>query len=204
MVAALPLPTLLGGVTVKINGVAAPLFFVSPAQINFQVPWELLGQAQGSITVTLNGVTSSSQTINLGPAPGLFSVNSQGSGQGAILVANSDIVAAPEGSIPGRNARPAKRGEFLSIFCSGLGDVTNRPLSGAPTSASALSTTTATPAVRIAGIQAAAVFSGLAPGFVGLYQVNVQVPDSAPAGAAVPVGLTIGGAPSNSVTIAVQ
>jgi uncharacterized protein (TIGR03437 family) len=204
MAAGLPLPPLLGGVTVKINGVAAPLFFVSPSQINFQVPWELLGQAQGSITVTLNGVTSSSQTISLGPAPGLFSVNSQGTGQGSILVANSDIVAAPEGSIPGRNARPAKRGEFLSIFCSGLGDVTNRPPSGAPPPASALSATTATTAVRIGGIQAAAVFSGLAPGFVGLYQVNVQVPDSAPIGAAVPVVLTIGGASSNSVTIAVQ
>jgi uncharacterized protein (TIGR03437 family) len=203
-VAALPLPTLLGGVTVKINGVAAPLFFVSPSQINFQVPWELLGQAQGSIAVTLNGVTSSSQTINLGPAPGLFSVNSQGSGQGAILVANSDIVAALEGSIPGRNTRPAKRGEFLSIFCSGLGDVTNRPLSGTSPSSSVLSATTSTPTVRIGGMPAAAVFSGLAPGFVGLYQVNVQVPDSAPTGAAVPVVLTIGGASSNSVTIAVQ
>jgi uncharacterized protein (TIGR03437 family) len=204
VVAASPLPTALAGVTVKINGLAAPLYFVSPAQINFQVPWELLGQAQGSVTVTLNAATSSTQTVNLAPSPGLFSVNSQGTGQGAILVANSDFVAAPEGSVPGRTTRPAKRGEFVSIFCSGLGDVTNRPASGAPPSSGVLSTTTVTPIVSIGGVPAMVVFSGLAPGFVGLYQVNVQVPDTTPSTNAVLVALTIGGIASNPVTIAVQ
>jgi len=58
--------------------------------------------------------------------------------------------------------------------------------------------------VSIGGVSAPAIFSGLSPGFVGLYQVNVQVPLNAPVGNAVPVVLSIGGAASNTVTIAVQ
>jgi uncharacterized protein (TIGR03437 family) len=204
VVAALPLPIVLGGVTVKVNGAAAPLFFASPNQINFQVPWEVVGQTQASITVIAGGLTSLSLTVKLATSPALFSTNASGSGQGAILIANSDTVAAPLGSIPGRNTRPARRGEFLSIFCTGLGDVANRPATGAPPSAAALASTTLTPSVTIGGAPAPAAFSGLAPGFVGLYQVNVQVPDNAPSGDAVPVVVTLGTASSNTVTIAVQ
>jgi uncharacterized protein (TIGR03437 family) len=219
VLAGLPLPTVLGGVTVTVNGVAAPLYFVSPNQINFQVPWELLGQAQASVTVTAGGgirlvanpdgssnygLASLSQAAKVAVSPALFSIDSRGTGQGAILIANSDIVAAPEGSIPGRNTRPARRGEFISIFCTGLGDVANRPASGAPPSPAALASTTLTPSVTIGGAPAPVAFSGLAPGFVGLYQVNVQVPGNAPSGGAVPVVVTLGGASSNTVTIAAQ
>jgi len=211
VVAALPLPSVLGGVTVKVNGAAAPLFFASPNQINFQVPWEVVGQTQASITVIAGGLTSLSLTVKLATSPALFSTDASGSGQGAILIANSDTVAAPLGSIPGRNTRPAKRGEFISIFCTGLGDVTNRPPSGAAGvvinpfwGLTMPSTTISVPVASIGGIRAPVTFSGLAPGFVGLYQVNVQVLDNAPSGDAVPVVVTLGGASSNTVTIAVQ
>ena len=86
--------------------------------------------------------------------------------------------------------------------CTGLGDVTNRPASGAVTSG--LSETIAKPTVTIGGVSAPLSFSGLAFFFVGLYQVNVQVPANAPVGDTVQVVLTIGGVSSNSVTIAVQ
>jgi uncharacterized protein (TIGR03437 family) len=66
-----------------------------------------------------------------------------------------------------------------------------------------LSTTIAAPTVTIGGVSAAVNFSGLSPGFVGVYQVDVQVPENVPTGAEVPVELTIGGAASNTVTIAV-
>jgi uncharacterized protein (TIGR03437 family) len=59
------------------------------------------------------------------------------------------------------------------------------------------------PTVTIGGRNADVSFSGLAPGFVGLYQVNVKVPDGAAPGNAVPVVLTIGGATSNTATIAI-
>lgn len=88
----LPLPTTLGGVTVEVNGIAAPLFFVSPGQINFQIPHELEGQSEVSVTVTVDGVTSSPETVELAPSsPAIFSTDSSGSGQGAVLIANTAI-----------------------------------------------------------------------------------------------------------------
>jgi uncharacterized protein (TIGR03437 family) len=202
----LPLPTSLAGTSVLVNGQAAPLFLVSPTQINFQLPWETAGQAQASVAVSAGGLTSSAQSIPLvASAPGLFATNSAGSGQGAIQIANTTLFPAPGGSIPGAQARPANRGEDISIFCTGLGSVANQPLSGAPAPiAPPLSTTTVVPAVTVGGVQATVTFSGLAPGFVGLYQVNARVPDNAPSGDSVPVVITVSGAASNTVTVAVQ
>jgi len=202
----LPLPTSLAGTSVLVNGRAAPLFFVSPTQINFQLPWETAGQAQASVAVNAGGLTSSPQSISLvASAPGLFATNSAGTGQGVIQIANTALFAAPVGSIPGAQTRPATRGEDLSIFCTGLGSVANQPLSGVPAPiAPPLSTTTAMPTVTVGGVQANVTFSGLAPGLVGLYQVNARVPDNAPSGDSVPVVITVGGAASNTVTVAVQ
>lgn len=198
-----PWPTTLAGVSVLVNGVGAPLYFVSANQIDFQFPWQFLGQTQVSVVVVVNGVGSTPQTVKLVPAgPDIFTMNTQG--QGAIQIANTAILAAPAGSVPGVQARPAMRGEYLTIYCTGLGDVKNRPVSGAAAPANPLANTIATTSVSIGGVSAPAIFSGLSPGFVGLYQVNVQVPLNAPAGNAVPVVLSIGGAASNTVTIAVQ
>jgi uncharacterized protein (TIGR03437 family) len=203
----LPLPTSLAGVTVRVNGIAAPLFFVSPFQINLQIPWEVSGQSPVSLTVTSDigvGVTS----INFaGSAPGIFSLNQAGTGQGAIPIASTGEFAAPVGSVPGRASRPARRGEFVTIYCTGLGAVANRPFSGAAATDNPLSTTTTIPTVSFGGVPVPVTqgfFSGLAPGFVGLYQVNVQVPQSAPTGNAVPVTLSMGGTTSNTVTVALE
>jgi uncharacterized protein (TIGR03437 family) len=200
-----PLPTALGGVSVSVNGIAVPLFYVSPKQINFQLPWELLGQSQASVVVTTNGFTSAPQTVTLRTvAPGIFSTDSSGSGQGAIQISNTAIFAAPAGSIPGNLARPAMRGESVTIYCSGLGDVSPRPATGAPSAIIPLSGTLLTPSVTIGGAPALVSFAGLTPGFVGLYQVNAQVPNATPSGGQVQLMMTIGGVSSNTVTIAVQ
>ena len=200
-----PLPTSLGGVTVQVNGIAAPLFFVSPFQINFQFPWELPNLGGASITVTVDGVSSSPQTVELNTAgPGIFTTSSTGTGQGAILIAGTGDLAAPFGSVPGRSTRAASRNGVISIYCTGLGDVVNRPANGTRSPSSPLATTFETPTVRIGGEPAEVTFSGLAPSFVGLYQVNVRVPQTAPTGNAVPVVLRIGEVNSNTVTIAVQ
>jgi uncharacterized protein (TIGR03437 family) len=200
----LPLFTSLGGASVKINGVAAPLIAVSPQQINFQIPWEAQGQTPASLTVTSGEVTSNPTTVGLTSfRPGLFAINQQGTGQGAILIAPTAIIAAPVGTVAG--SRPVNRGvESISIFCTGLGPVTNPPPSGAAAPVSPTSSTTTLPTVTIGNVQVTASFSGLASGFVGLYQVNALVPANAPTGNAVPVVLTIGGVTSNTVTIAVQ
>ena len=81
--------------------------------------------------------------------------------------------------------------------------MTNRPPSGQPPSGGALSVTTQTPTVIIGGIEVSPSFSGLT-GYVGLYQVDVQVPSNAPTGDAVPLEIRIGGVTSNTVTIAIQ
>ena len=80
----------------------------------------------------------------------------------------------------------------------------NPPANGAPATANPLSTTMETPTVFIGNTPASVTFSGLAPGFVGLYQVNVQVPENAPTGDAVQVSLRFGFVFSNVVTIAVE
>jgi uncharacterized protein (TIGR03437 family) len=85
----------------------------------------------------------------------------------------------------------------------GLGAVSNQPEDGAPASSTTLSQTSSTPTVTIGNLPANVTFSGLAPGFVGLYQVNALVPATVPAGGAVPVVVSLGGVASNTATIAV-
>jgi uncharacterized protein (TIGR03437 family) len=190
------------GVTVLMGGIVAPLFGVYPGQINFQVPWQLSGQTQAALTVTSGDVTSAPITVPLASqAPGIFLLNP--AGQAAVLIANTATIAAPVGTFPG--SRPAQQGEYISIFCTGLGTVSHQPATGAPAALDVLSLTDTGPVtVSIGGIPATSVlFSGLAPGFLGLYQVNVQVPANSPTGSAVPVTIRIGATTSNQATIAV-
>jgi uncharacterized protein (TIGR03437 family) len=123
------------------------------------------------------------------------------------LATEGDTLALPTGNIQGRVSRPARAGDYITIYCTGLGAVTNPPSSGSAASASPLSATTVTPAVTIGGVPAPTTqffFAGLSPGYVGLYQITVQVPAGVPAGNAVPLAFTIGGVSSNTATIAVQ
>ncbi len=202
---AVPLPTSLGGANMICDGIQpVPKFFASAFQINIQMPWELAGHTSGILTDTVGGMTSSSQTFALAPfAPGIFAANAQGFGQGAILIANTPFLAAPSGAFPG--SRPAVRGtDFLEIYWTGGGAVSPPVATGAAASASPLTATTTTPSVTIGGVSAPVLFSGLAPGYVGLYVATLKVPTGAPTGSAVPVVLSIGGATANTVTIAIQ
>ena len=196
---ALPLPLTLGGVTVRINGASVPLFSVSPQQINFQLPWELRGQTQATITVTAGTLSSAPVTISLASyGPAIFATNQQGFGQGAILISQTGELAGPASS----GGRPVNRGEFISIYATGLGPVNNKPGTGEPGGVGATITTSAV--VSIGGVNANVAFAGLAPNYVGLYQVNAQVPQGAPSGSAVPVSFVISGVATNIVSIAVQ
>jgi uncharacterized protein (TIGR03437 family) len=185
----------------KVGGITAPIFADSPAQINFQVPWEAAGQNPVFLVVNSDGNSTSPVSIPITSyAPALFSTDGSGSGQGAVLIANTAIVAAPSGMFPGSHA--VSRDDFISIFATGLGPVSNPPATGA--AASGNSTTLATTTVTIGGIATPAAFAGLAPDFVGLYQVNVRVPASVTPGNAVTLSVSVAGTGSNTVTIAVQ
>jgi uncharacterized protein (TIGR03437 family) len=214
----IPLPATLASSSFQIGGRVAHPLSASPSRVNMQVPWELAGQPQAMVTGTVGSVSSDPQTASVAPfapglftlnqagssiapfAPSLFTLNQAGSSQGLIAIAGAQVLAPPSGS----GGNPVAAGEFISIYCTGLGAVSNRPATGIAARSDPLSVTTTTPTVTIGGIAAQVSFSGLAPGAVGLYQVNVQVPMGAPAGDAVPVILSIGGVVSNTVTIALR
>jgi uncharacterized protein (TIGR03437 family) len=100
-------------------------------------------------------------------------------------------------------ANPVKRGQLVQLYLNGLGPVNNGPASGELASATTLATTKVTPTVTIGGQQATVQFSGLAPGFSGLYQVNAIVPAGISAGT-VPISLTINGATTKASTLPVN
>jgi uncharacterized protein (TIGR03437 family) len=201
----LPLATSLQNLSFEFGGIqgfgsigVAPLFYVSGGQANIQVPWEVGGQAAITLVAVLNDAGSASQTVNVAAfAPAIFTTNAQGSGPGAILDSSYRLVDS---------SNPATAGATtILIYCTGLGAVSaNQPATGAPASSTELAPTSTLATATIGGLPADVSFSGLAPGFVGLYQVNALVPAGVAAGSAVPVAISIGGATSNTVTIVVQ
>ena len=166
--AALPLPTTLGGVTVSINGVNAPLYIVSPTQIVCIVPFATTSSGYAQIQVTSNGTKSNSVTMfTETSAPGVFTLGANGISAGATLHADGSVVSA---------SSPAKVGETVVTYVTGLGPVTPAVSDGVAAPSSPLSTTTDHILVYVEGAQATVTFAGLAPGFVGLYQINFVIP----------------------------
>ncbi|MEP7271792.1 MAG: S8 family serine peptidase [Acidobacteriota bacterium] len=209
-----PLPTELGSVSVRVNGILAPLFFVGISagtfQINYQLPYEI---SPGSAYVEMlsNGTAVASENLTVSSAaPGVFTVASSGQGQAAALNQDSSRNGDPTQIA---SAKPESRGRYISIYANGQGGQFVNPGTGqamsftsgvsAPTSG-LLYATAVTPAVTIGGITAAVSFSGLAPGFVGLWQLNVLIPGNAPTGNAVPLVISTGGRTGNIVMIAIN
>lgn len=214
-----PLPTEWFGTSVIITSAAGtfqvPLLYASESQINFQVPWELAGQSGGALAVHFEYMSRGSSMGNslsnaeLMPltnvAPGIFSLNSQGTGMGAVLISNTTDLAQPPDSVSGRVSRPANHGDYISIYCTGLGPLTTAPPpSGTMTPLTPLFPISSPATVSIGGVTATPTFAGLAPNFAGLYQADVQVPASVTPGDAVSVFITVAGVTSNAVTIAVR
>jgi uncharacterized protein (TIGR03437 family) len=207
------LPNWLFGTAVTLNGSPVPLMWLSPTQANVQIPWEEAGLSQATLVVTRNEMASQSITIQLAPAaPALFSMNGQGTGQAAALIAGSSTIAAPVGAFS--SSRPALPGEYVAFYGTGLGAVVEPlPLitgEATPTTDGPFQpftdiyySTVQKATVTVGGVAATVQFSGLAPALIGVYQINVQVPANAPSGAAVPVVLSIGGATANAVTVAI-
>ncbi len=180
-------------------------YYVSPGQVNFQVPWDVPTSGDGSFVVSNNGVTGPPVTKSFAPfAPGIFVLSA---GAPAITFANSlTLPQAISQASAGFATASAKAGDALSIYCTGLGAVSNQPsygdVSPGPPN---LATTMINPTVLIGGQRAQVLYSGLAPGFVGLYQINVVVPEGLPSGSSVSLLITDGvDVRSNTVFIAVQ
>lgn len=195
---AYPLPAQLGPTTVMINGIIAPLYYVSPTQINFQMP---SGIPAGDITVVVsNGAVASTRALRASPShtssvdvvdPGLFVTPDK---RAAAL--NVDLT-------PHTAATPIPPGGYVILYLTGQGPVTPSLSDGAAAPASPLSIVNAPVQVTIGGARAQVTFQGLAPGFAGLAQLNVIVPAGLAPGDQ-PVFVSINGAPSNAGVITVR
>jgi uncharacterized protein (TIGR03437 family) len=170
--APLPFGTILNGVQVKVNGRFAPVFAVSPTQVNAVIPFattEPLVQVQ----VVTNGVNSNTVTLRgIDCSPGLFTVPPVGTGNGAIQHADYSLVD---------QNHPAAPGETVLLFVSGLGAVSPAVNDGAPAPSNPLSRTNLQYQVYFGnnvGQGGTIDYQGLAPGWAGLYQMNVKIPDT--------------------------
>ena len=157
------LPRAIQGVSVTIGGIAAPLFYVSPTQINFQVPFELpLGSA--SLSLQRGSQTTALRTLTVAAsAPGIFTL---ANGQPAVVHAADFSLVTPQ--------NPARPGEYLAVFCTGLG-TTNPPAASGERAVAAATVPQQAYGVFSSGPEIRLAYIGLAPGFVGLYQINFQV-----------------------------
>jgi uncharacterized protein (TIGR03437 family) len=192
----IPLPATMGNTNVIIGGQTVPLFFVSQGQINAAVPFGLNTNTTQSLLIQRDLTLSSPVAIDIADAqPGAF----QSSG--------SAIVEDYRGTAPAflvTPSAPAQAGDFLVLYCAGLG-VTNPPVGDGVASPSSPLAQTETPVtVSIGGQNANVAFAGLTPTLVGLYQVNVTMPAGVTPGNAVPVMLTVAGQTGPAATISTQ
>jgi minor extracellular serine protease Vpr len=170
---------------------------VSPTQLNVQVPWELQGQASVQIKVTIDFSPGNVVTVPVvSVAPAIFAFTDSGlKAQTAAALDESNRVVT--------SGNPVVRGHVAQLFVNALGPVSNTPATGSPAPASPLASAVTTPSVTIGGQPAVVQFSGLAPGFSGLYQVNVVVPQNIGTGPQAVV-ISSGGLSSPPVNISVQ
>lgn len=195
---ALPLPTRLGGAEITVGGIAAPLVYVSPGQINFQVPCELPLTGSVPLTVTNGGAVSTPQTVTLAAyAPGVFTYARTATAVDPIVVHAADNSLVTPSS-------PARGGEYLVIYATGAGKLDNVPATGFGAPSSPLSATADLPTVTLGGAAVTVGWAGLTPGFVGLVQINVQLPAVLPTGASLPLVVAFAGTAGPPVNLAVQ
>lgn len=187
--------TTLSGVQVTVNGIAAPILYTraSPGQLGIQIPYEVSGTT-ATVQVTVAGQSSAAKTVSLSPAsPGLFTAN-QG-GTGAAAVKHSD------GTTDVTAQNPARPGEVVIFYATGLGQVTPAVATGALATGS--TSALVKPTVTIDGLAAEVQYWGLSGCCAGLNQLNVVVPAAARSASDLSVVLSSGGVQANPVTIAV-
>ncbi len=181
-----PLPTFLADTCLTVNNRPVPLLFLSPGQINAQLPFEITGAAT-LVVHSPGGVSDAFQFQVPDTAPALFSSNFGDQANPPI-----PIIFRAFNQEPVTLSNPVRRGDVLTMFGNGFGRVTPALASGAAAPLDALLSTQITPTITIGGASATVLFSGLAPGFVGLNQLNIQVPLDAPLGFNVPLVITAG------------
>lgn len=196
----LPLGTTLDNVQVLVNGTAAPVYYVSGTQINFEIPIDA-ATGDGTVQVVRNGMAGNLIYVDINAQVPRFIVYNGGYG----------IMTTPENALTGIPSNPVKVGDTVVIYAIGLGPTSPPVTSGTASPTSPLATVAGTTQVCF-GVEtpffqapcATPSFVGLTPGFVGLYQINVTIPSGISSGNNIITLLLVNNVESTSVSLAVQ
>lgn len=191
-----PLAQTIGNVTVTVNNILMPLIFVSPSQINAQVPVEL---TPGTYTMTVQQVgqspVSGSFTVNRN-APGIFVIpNEQNLPLGAALHQDGTLITM---------SSPARRNEIVSFYGTGFGPLTQPVVDGFPAPLQPLNPVTDQVSLNAGGVTVPASWTGAAPTLVGTDIVQLQIVDSIPSSTTINVVVNVNGVPSATVQLPVE
>jgi uncharacterized protein (TIGR03437 family) len=195
---ALPLPNEMQGTAVFLGGRALPLVFVSEAQINAQVPYDLEPNTEQLLVVRRGNALSVPEPVAIAAAsPAIFAIDGTGKGQAHVYRFGRD------GSSGLANAaNPVVSGDVLVIYATGFGATNPGVAAGA--AAPEPAARSANPIIVTVGASEAPIlFAGLTPGLVGLYQLNIQAPDRLPPGQEIPIQINVAGQKSPTLSFAV-
>ncbi len=185
----IPLPTALANSCLTVNGQPVPILFVSPNQINAQMPFESIGNVT-LILRTPGGVSNNFNLQVLPAAPSVFMSGVAGPQTNLPTIVRSDNGLLVTDSNPiHRNSN-----EYLVIYLTGLGQTNPAVGDGLPSPSSPLAVALNTPTVSLGGVQIPIAYYGLTPGEVGVYQINVKIPNNIPTGLSIPLSITQGSA----------
>jgi uncharacterized protein (TIGR03437 family) len=197
----LPLPATLGGTQVLVNGQPVPVYYVGPSQIDFEIPIDA-ATGDGTVQVVRNGQQGNIIYVNIKDrVPHFLLING---GPYAIMT-------TPDGTLTGIPTHPVKAGDVVVIYMIGLGPTTPLVPSGTASPGSPLAVIDVTASQACFGVPSpfspipcvTPQFVGLTPGFVGLYQVNVAIPQDLASGS-LPFSFAVNGTGSDVVQLAVQ
>ncbi len=193
-----PYPPTLGGVTVSIGGLPAPLYVVSAGQINCLVPFGV-DTTKSTVTLTVTNGTASSNSVTVPLAktsPGIFSNSQRGSGDGAFLHLDGSLVTP---------AAPAKKGEILTAYLTGLGALQKPIADGTAPNPPAADSALAPVTVWVGGVAAAPPgYAGINPVYPGLYQINFTVPTTLKVSGELPIAIQTPDAFHDQLNLSVQ
>lgn len=187
----IPLPGSLASTQVRVNGEVAPLLYVSPGQINAQMPLDVSTGQPVSLSVTSGQTQSNAVALSVNPGvPGIFEY-----GQNRAIVQNPDYSLNSD-------TDPAHPGDVAVAYLTGGGPVTPAgPLATGGPAPNGVSPTTLQYSISVGGQPVTPYYLGLTPGFVGLYQANFKVPNVAAGD--YPLVITVNGVSSNAPVVSI-
>jgi uncharacterized protein (TIGR03437 family) len=190
----IPLPTALADSCMTINGQPVPILYVSPTLVNAQMPYQAIGNV--TMIVHTPGGVSDNFNLTVQPTSPTVFFGQMPSGQffPTIVRATNNLMVT--------DTNPVHRNDVLVVYLTGLGKVSPLVEDGRPAPFEPLAETLTKPEVTLGGVGLPVLYSGLTPGQVGLYQLNVSVPGNAPKGLSIPFTITHNGA-TNTVSVRV-